>query len=308
MPAARYRTCEDSSSTFSRGWACRPPPACDPSSRRSSSAPSPPPTRHRLRRHRLRLPRERRGSCWRSPWRSSSRRCCARALETPTGEAALGGVGLGLGALLFAGTLDDRYATWWPGIIGGLLCAPHRPGGRALAADAHAGAARRRGRRRAVPLRRGRRAAARGPRGPHPARSASSPSASSSGCASAAAGARARSTPACASCGEPEARPRRRRRPQAGDARARGRHRPRAGDGRRHGARDLRRRLRRGVPVGHAGVRGHDRDGRAAGRPPDPVDELVLARRAAATSSTARRSAPRGASASSSSSPTRSTT
>jgi hypothetical protein len=44
-------------------------------------------------------------------------------LETPTGEAALGGIGLGLGALLFAGTLDDRYSTWWPGIIGGLLCA-----------------------------------------------------------------------------------------------------------------------------------------------------------------------------------------
>jgi uncharacterized membrane protein YgdD (TMEM256/DUF423 family) len=44
-------------------------------------------------------------------------------LETPTGEAALGGISLGLGALLFAGTLDDRYSTWWPGIIGGLLCA-----------------------------------------------------------------------------------------------------------------------------------------------------------------------------------------
>jgi hypothetical protein len=44
-------------------------------------------------------------------------------LETPTGEAALGGIGLGLGALLFAGTLDDRYSTWWPGIVGGLLCA-----------------------------------------------------------------------------------------------------------------------------------------------------------------------------------------
>jgi hypothetical protein len=44
-------------------------------------------------------------------------------LETPSGEAALGGIGLGLGALLFAGTLDDRYSTWWPGIIGGLLCA-----------------------------------------------------------------------------------------------------------------------------------------------------------------------------------------
>jgi uncharacterized membrane protein YgdD (TMEM256/DUF423 family) len=44
-------------------------------------------------------------------------------LQTPAGEAALSGVGLGLGALLFAGTLDDRHATWWPGIIGGLLCA-----------------------------------------------------------------------------------------------------------------------------------------------------------------------------------------
>jgi hypothetical protein len=44
-------------------------------------------------------------------------------LETPVGEAALGGLGLGLGALLFAGTLDDRHATWWPGILGGLVCA-----------------------------------------------------------------------------------------------------------------------------------------------------------------------------------------
>jgi hypothetical protein len=43
--------------------------------------------------------------------------------ETPAGEAVLGGIGLGLGALLFAGTLDDRHATWWPGIIGGLVCA-----------------------------------------------------------------------------------------------------------------------------------------------------------------------------------------
>jgi hypothetical protein len=43
--------------------------------------------------------------------------------ETPAGEAALSGIGLGLGALLFAGTLDDRYATWWPGLLAGLLCA-----------------------------------------------------------------------------------------------------------------------------------------------------------------------------------------
>ena len=44
-------------------------------------------------------------------------------LETAAGEAALGGIGLGLGALLFAGTLDDRHDTWWPGILAGLVCA-----------------------------------------------------------------------------------------------------------------------------------------------------------------------------------------
>jgi Domain of unknown function (DUF4126) len=44
-------------------------------------------------------------------------------LDTPAGEAALTGIGLGLGALLFAGTLDDHYSTWWPGIVGGLICA-----------------------------------------------------------------------------------------------------------------------------------------------------------------------------------------
>jgi uncharacterized protein DUF4126 len=43
--------------------------------------------------------------------------------ETATGEAALGGIGIGLGALLFAGTLDDRHSVWWPGLIGGLICA-----------------------------------------------------------------------------------------------------------------------------------------------------------------------------------------
>jgi Domain of unknown function (DUF4126) len=44
-------------------------------------------------------------------------------LETPAGAAALSGIGVGLGALLFAGALDDRHAVWWPGLIGGLLCA-----------------------------------------------------------------------------------------------------------------------------------------------------------------------------------------
>jgi hypothetical protein len=46
-----------------------------------------------------------------------------RRFETAAGEAALGGIGMGLGALLFAGTLDDRHATWWPGILAGLACA-----------------------------------------------------------------------------------------------------------------------------------------------------------------------------------------
>lgn len=44
-------------------------------------------------------------------------------LQTATAEAAISGVGLGIGALLFAGTLDDRHATWWPGLVAGLLCA-----------------------------------------------------------------------------------------------------------------------------------------------------------------------------------------
>ena len=48
----------------------------------------------------------------------------ARArFESGAGEAAMTGVGMGLGALLFAGTLADHYGTWWPGIVGGLLCA-----------------------------------------------------------------------------------------------------------------------------------------------------------------------------------------
>jgi hypothetical protein len=43
-------------------------------------------------------------------------------LDTPVGVAALSGVAIGLGAILFAATLDDRNAVWWPGLIGGLLC------------------------------------------------------------------------------------------------------------------------------------------------------------------------------------------
>jgi len=45
------------------------------------------------------------------------------ALREGPGEAALTGVGIGLGALLFAGSLDDRFGTWWPGLIGGVVAA-----------------------------------------------------------------------------------------------------------------------------------------------------------------------------------------
>ncbi|HXS45784.1 MAG TPA: hypothetical protein VN751_14245, partial [Solirubrobacteraceae bacterium] len=44
-------------------------------------------------------------------------------LETPAGLATLQGIGIGLGALLFAGTLDDGHDVWWPGLVGGVLCA-----------------------------------------------------------------------------------------------------------------------------------------------------------------------------------------
>ena len=44
-------------------------------------------------------------------------------LETGTAGAFVGGIALGLGALLYAGTLDDRHGTWWYGLILGLACA-----------------------------------------------------------------------------------------------------------------------------------------------------------------------------------------
>jgi uncharacterized protein DUF4126 len=44
-------------------------------------------------------------------------------MESATGAAVLSGIGIGLGALLFAATLDDRHAVWWPGLIAGLALA-----------------------------------------------------------------------------------------------------------------------------------------------------------------------------------------
>lgn len=38
-------------------------------------------------------------------------------------ESSLQGIGIGLGALLFAGTLADNTSDWWPGLLAGGLCA-----------------------------------------------------------------------------------------------------------------------------------------------------------------------------------------
>ena len=44
------------------------------------------------------------------------------ALAGPV-ESATQGIGIGLGALLFAATLADHTDIWWPGLLGGGLCA-----------------------------------------------------------------------------------------------------------------------------------------------------------------------------------------
>jgi uncharacterized membrane protein len=46
-----------------------------------------------------------------------------QVLETASGEAALAGIGIGLGALLCAASIDDRHATWWYGLIAGAAVA-----------------------------------------------------------------------------------------------------------------------------------------------------------------------------------------
>jgi hypothetical protein len=45
-----------------------------------------------------------------------------RALEDGPGAAALAGIGIGLGALLFAGSIADHRSTWWYAIPLGILC------------------------------------------------------------------------------------------------------------------------------------------------------------------------------------------
>ena len=51
------------------------------------------------------------------------RRMTGEGLDASPAGAALGGIALGVGALLFAGALADHSETWWPGLIGGILCA-----------------------------------------------------------------------------------------------------------------------------------------------------------------------------------------
>ena len=51
------------------------------------------------------------------------RRMTSEGMERGPAGAALAGLALGVGALLFAGALADHSDTWWPGLIGGILCA-----------------------------------------------------------------------------------------------------------------------------------------------------------------------------------------
>jgi hypothetical protein len=46
-----------------------------------------------------------------------------RGVRQRTLDSALSGIGIGLGALLFAATLADHFDLWWPGLLGGGLCA-----------------------------------------------------------------------------------------------------------------------------------------------------------------------------------------
>jgi hypothetical protein len=43
--------------------------------------------------------------------------------DDPRIISALSGIGIGLGALLGAGSVDDRFAIWWPGLVVGGLSA-----------------------------------------------------------------------------------------------------------------------------------------------------------------------------------------
>jgi uncharacterized membrane protein len=44
-----------------------------------------------------------------------------RRPEDPRIPSAVSGIGIGLGALLGAGSMDDRFSVWWPGLLAGGL-------------------------------------------------------------------------------------------------------------------------------------------------------------------------------------------
>jgi hypothetical protein len=46
-----------------------------------------------------------------------------RHVAEGTLESALSGISIGLGALLCAATIADHYDLWWPGLLGGGICA-----------------------------------------------------------------------------------------------------------------------------------------------------------------------------------------
>lgn len=54
---------------------------------------------------------------------AAERRAGPDRLESGAIGATLTAVGPALGALLFAGALDDGFDVWWPGLIAGVLCA-----------------------------------------------------------------------------------------------------------------------------------------------------------------------------------------
>jgi Domain of unknown function (DUF4126) len=51
------------------------------------------------------------------------RRLGAERLEHGPLGAVLGGIAIGVAAVLFAGALADHSETWWPGLLGGVACA-----------------------------------------------------------------------------------------------------------------------------------------------------------------------------------------
>jgi hypothetical protein len=54
---------------------------------------------------------------------AAERRAGPERLESGALGATVTAIGPALGALLFAGALDDGFDVWWPGLIAGVLCA-----------------------------------------------------------------------------------------------------------------------------------------------------------------------------------------